>query len=220
MAINNLQFDITHDCNKMCKKCDHFVGYSNYSGLSKDDYRYIVACIENPDMEEIIGINGGEPLMHPDFEWFIREIKKDFRLAKIEVVTNGKLLPNIDRNILRIIHITITHYPGWNDDVISEFSNKPIVLIDQHLSHNEMWDPFYNPNLNEKEAKKLRAKCPRYDIRVTGRNLYGCCMAEPIERYFDTESVHIEFDKNWKEDHKKLPTWKACQHCYKVKYVY
>ncbi|MFX0095618.1 MAG: hypothetical protein ACFFBD_28025, partial [Candidatus Hodarchaeota archaeon] len=55
-----------------------------------------------------------------------------------------------------------------------------------------------------------------YQIRIVGTRLYNCCMAEGIERYYNTESVHVTFDENWKEKLLKIPTWKACQHCFQA----
>jgi len=74
------------------------------------------------------------------------------------------------------------------------------------------WNPYDNPNLSDENAKKVRGICCYY-IWILGRNLYNCCNSAVYERYYNTESVHIEFDKNWKKNFFKLPTWKACTYC-------
>ena len=74
------------------------------------------------------------------------------------------------------------------------------------------WDPYNNPNLSEIKAKVVRKICCYY-IWIIGRNLYNCCDSAVYERFYNTESVHIKFDKNWKKNFFKLQTWKACIHC-------
>lgn len=75
---------------------------------------------------------------------------------------------------------------------------------------------FYNlyddPNLSEETAKKVRDSC-WYHMLILGKKLYNCCLAESPERYYNTDSVSVDFDKNWKSNYFKLPTWKACAHC-------
>jgi hypothetical protein len=73
-------------------------------------------------------------------------------------------------------------------------------------------DPYINPNLSEDNAKAVRNACI-YNIFVDGRKLYNCCISHSFENYYNTESISVEFDKNWKKNFFKLPTWKACVHC-------
>jgi len=73
-------------------------------------------------------------------------------------------------------------------------------------------NPFNNPNLSEVLAKIIRKVC-MYNIHIVGRRLYNCCGIEAFERCYNLKGVSVEFDKNWKRNWFKLPTWKACVHC-------
>ena len=80
------------------------------------------------------------------------------------------------------------------------------------IGYSEFWDPYDDPNISKEMAKKVRKLCC-YHIYIIGKKLYNCCMVEQHERYYNTDSVSIKFDENWKRNFFKLPTWKGCIHC-------
>lgn len=73
-------------------------------------------------------------------------------------------------------------------------------------------DPYIDPNLTKESAKAVRRAC-HYFIWIINRKLYSCCVDSVYERYYNTKHVGVEFDKNWKRNYFKLPTWRACAHC-------
>lgn len=73
-------------------------------------------------------------------------------------------------------------------------------------------DPYIDPNLTKERAKIVRKAC-HYMIWIIDKKLYSCCVDEVYERFYNTKSISIKFDKNWKKDYFKLPTWRACAHC-------
>jgi len=211
-GMTHLQFEITHICNHNCELCDHRIRYSDYKYLTKDEYQYIVSCIgDTRDIKKILLI-GGEPLCHPDFEWLAREIFNDFPNARIVVQTNAKLIPKLPKDLIARLFFRATRYDGFNDEIWGEYREANNF---EWLENGPMLDPYRDPDLPEDLAKYMRGRCI-YQIRIVGTNMYGCCVAEGIERYYKTEPVHVMFDKNWKENLLKLPTWKACQHCFKA----
>lgn len=206
-----LQLEITHLCNKHCLLCDHRIRYSDYKYLTKEEYRYLVSCVKPGDFDSVQFI-GGEPLCHPHFDWLVEQVTRDFGGHLIKVLTNGRLLPQLDAHILERLHIFISPYPGFNDDIVAEFRSHDNVLIRDRVC---FWNPYRDPNLSDDVAKQIQALCnPVGNIRVVGTKLYGCCLAEPTERYYHTGPVHVEFTKNWRADWLSLPTWRACQHCF------
>jgi len=209
-----LQFEITHICNRNCELCDHRIRYSDYKYLTKEEYKYLVSCVGDCESIRKILLIGGEPLCHPDFEWLVREIFKDFPNAKVRVQTNAKLIPRLPKDLIAKLIFRATKYDGFNDEVWEEYGKAKNF---EWLINGPMWNPYRDPDLPEEAAKYIHKKCgSARDIRIVGTNMYGCCIAEGIERYYKTEPVHVIFDKNWKENFWKLPTWKACQHCFKA----
>lgn len=208
---SELQLEITHLCNQYCRLCDHRIRYSDYKYLTKEQYRYIVSCIEPGDFDSVQFI-GGEPLCHPHFDWLVEQAFHDFGGRPIKILTNGLFLPQLSEHILDCLDLHITPYPGFNDDIVAEFRSHKTVRI---RGQNVFWNPYRDPNLTEKVAKQVRAlHNPKGDVRVVGTRMYGCMHAEPIERYYHTEPTGVEFTENWREDWLALPTWKACQHCF------
>lgn len=209
---HELQLEITHLCNKRCLLCDHRIRYSNYMFLKKEQYRYIASCIEPGDFRTVQFI-GGEPLCHPHFEWLVDQVTHDFGDRwRIRMITNGLFLHRVSERVLDRLEISISHYPGFNDEIVERFRGREHILI---RPPKEFWNPYRDPNLTEEVAKQVRASHnPEGNVRVVGTKLYGCCLAEPTERYYHTDPVHVQFTKSWREDWLVLPTWKACQHCF------
>lgn len=207
-----LQLEITHLCNKRCLLCDHRIRSSDYKYLTKEQYGHLISCI-GPDDFDSVQFIGGEPLCHPHFDWLVDCVIRDFGDDKlIKVITNGLLLPQLSDHILERLHIFISPYPGFNDDIVAEFRDRDNVILRDRMC---FWNPYRDPNLTDGVAKQIQALCnDPGDVRVVGTKLYGCMLAEPTERYYHTDPVHVEFTENWREDWLSLPTWKACQHCF------
>jgi len=213
-----LEFEVTHRCNKNCKLCSHRVSTSDYDYLTRTDYEYIVSCIEDKNRINSIYIIGGEPLMHPEIEWLIERMKKDFSGAMISLSTNGKLLPSVSKEFIEnVFEFGITSYPGFNDEIIQEYLTSD--KYGRKMYHSGWGGKFYDiskdPNLNEKEAKEIREICHK-NTRLFGTKMYGCCLSEAVERMYKTDPVHIQFDKDWKTKWYEIQTWKACQRCFRA----
>lgn len=207
-----LELEITHFCNKMCPSCDHRIRYSDYSHLTWDDYEHILSCIGSLGSIRKLLLIGGEPLCHPEFSTLLRRVMNDFMAARIWVSTNGTLLDQLDPELRKSLSIEVSHYPGFNDRIVEEHRrDKNVVIYDR----SEMWNPYRDPRLSQAEAKRIRAQC-LYQVRLVGTRMYGCCLSEAVERYYKTDPVHVAFTRNWRDDFRKLPTWKACQHCFRA----
>lgn len=213
LGSRHLQLEITHLCNKNCPLCDHRIRYSDYKYLTREEYSYLASCIRVKDFD-LLTLTGGEPLCHPHFEELVGQITKDFEGLPIQICTNGLLLPQLSNSVLERLYVVISHYPGFNDDIVAEFESLDKVTIKEFV---DFWNPYRDPRLSQDEAKWVYSTiCSMRHVRVVGTKLYSCCLAEGIERYYDTDSVHVEFSVNWREDWLALPTWKVCQHCFKV----
>ncbi len=220
---DGLCFEITHRCNKGCELCDHRIATSGYAGLGLEQYRELISRVGDRRSIRTVRLIGGEPLCHPDFDGMVRETRRSFPTAELIVETNGKLLPDLDPATYAQVHrFRLTAYPGWNDEVVACYGAREEVFVKQRILERGFVDPYRDPDLSVDAARQARQRCLASDpylsfpVRVVGTRLYGCCMAEPIERSHRTPPLHVEFDSSWREQHARLPTWRACQHCYKV----
>jgi MoaA/NifB/PqqE/SkfB family radical SAM enzyme len=67
ISMDTVQIEITNVCKNKCSNCSRFVGHhKNPYFMTFDDFkRAIDSMVDYPKM---IGFQGGEPLLHPDFE--------------------------------------------------------------------------------------------------------------------------------------------------------
>ena len=89
-----LEFHLTDHCNLNCKGCAHYSPmasdhYADLHQLEKDLQR-LAQLFRNI---RLIRLMGGEPLLHPDVDRFIRTTRSAFPKSRIRIVTNGILLP-------------------------------------------------------------------------------------------------------------------------------
>lgn len=70
---SHILIDITNHCNSKCSNCNRFVGHY------KESQKYFMSfqCFQNAvdslvDFEGLIGITGGDPLLHPEFDKFVK----------------------------------------------------------------------------------------------------------------------------------------------------
>ena len=96
------EIDIVHGCNLRCTQCSHFSPYR--SGLStKEDIIGWFTMWKQKIRPNVINLLGGEPFLHPDLSEIIRESSRIFPDSKIEVTTNGLLLPRIDSAVFEAL---------------------------------------------------------------------------------------------------------------------
>ena len=109
---------IVDHCNLRCKGCDHFAAIARRRFVSLDDITRDLARMSElfrDDVEEM-RVLGGEPLLHPQLEEILAEVRKGFPQTKISLTTNGILLPRQDERFWTVcrenrICIVNTKYP-------------------------------------------------------------------------------------------------------------
>ena len=217
MPITKAEFEITHLCDKMCTSCSHRIRTSDFKFISSPEMYDLLECFKPKQIDSIL-IIGGEPLCHPQLEEILDMIKLKFphipRKRRV-VSTNGRLITQVEHKTFFDWIWRISEYPGWNDAIIKMYKGTKNIRIS---GFGGWWDMNVDPNLSKKLAKQVEKKC-FHQVRIVGTKLYRCCLSEGIEREFLEGSVHIEMSPNWQKDWKKLPVWKACQHCFKANVI-
>lgn len=136
-----IEFDATRKCNLNCRACSHF------SNLIGENITYSLTQLEN-DMSRLaelffninyIHIVGGEPFLCKDLGTMIKIIREKFPKSNVEIVSNGLLIPTIDRGLLQVIkannvRVLITMY---------EPTKRIISKIENTLNQYDVqWDAF------------------------------------------------------------------------------
>lgn len=207
----SVTLEITHLCNKNCDLCSHRISTSNYQYLTQSQYALIAQNLQDFSVSKIVVI-GGEPLTHPYFNQLIVNLKKDFPSARLVLITNGKKLLELSKDEReRFSKIFIPWYEGFNDLIIDEVVKENNIFIKKKPIFS---NPFVDPQLSVKEAIKANKNCSLRDLRFVGTKVYGCCLAEGIERTYDSGCVHVEVQRNFIHELKNVPAYRACMHCF------
>ena len=170
--IDYLEVDIVDHCNLNCNDCMHFSQlapkcFMKLSSFEKDIKR----------ISELVKLNnlvlmGGEPLLHPKINSFIKVARKYLRDTNIQIVTNGILLNSMSEDFWNSckdynIQINITPYP---------------INIDYYKLYNKVLDKdlklfIYSDGVtNGKEFISLRFDSTK--SQDASENFDSCSMAK------------------------------------------
>lgn len=205
-----LSIDITHKCNLYCDFCAKLVQGSKWE-VSMREVELFCKHMQN-SKAECLRMSGGEATIHKRFRDIVKTIAAAFPDKKLELGTNGINLCKYEDLIPYFWKITITPYPGKNDDAVEKFRSYPNVNTRVH-DEVDWFDPFANPNLTREKGLIAYNACMTCMVNVVGDRVYGCCQAEVMERSYVIGSVHVKLDKNWMENYQLLDMTAACQHC-------
>ena len=110
---------LTEHCNLNCKGCSHFSPLADEAflevGAFEKDMARMAQLFSKNDIQ-MISLLGGEPLLHPLVNDFMRITKKYFLNMPLQLVTNGLLLGNKSKSFWETCRATdtfirISHYP-------------------------------------------------------------------------------------------------------------
>lgn len=128
-----LEFHLTEHCNMNCKGCGHF------SCLAEPEFADINQHVmDMKRLSELVNFGtirllGGEPLLHPEINEFIKVTRKYFPTSQIAIVTNAILLSSMPEVFWKTL--------AENRIVINITLYKPMLakkqaLVDLLNSHN------------------------------------------------------------------------------------
>lgn len=142
-----LEFHVTDRCNLNCNNCTHFSSYvedkntiENFESV-KNDFIRLKQLVDNI---QTIRILGGESLLNPELDKYIKMVKQIYPKTNLSIVTNGLLIRQMSEELKECIRsndvtIAISSYkPMWSKmDEIQEYlsSNNLKFFITQPFSH-------------------------------------------------------------------------------------
>ena len=113
-----LEFHVADHCNLNCKACEHYSGLvkePRFTNLEKftRDFERLHELIDDLGMIRILG---GEPLLNPELNEYIKLSRRLYPQANIRVVTNALLLPKMPEEFFETLRrcnatIDISFYP-------------------------------------------------------------------------------------------------------------
>lgn len=114
--LENFEFHTCDHCNFNCKGCGHFSNIAKQWFYDVEMYYKDIKKMNKLLDVRQIRILGGEPLLHDRIEDFLIYTRKVFKKAKIQVVSNGVLIPKMKESFweqcrVNDIIINLSIYP-------------------------------------------------------------------------------------------------------------
>lgn len=176
-----LEIPITTKCSLRCKGCSNLIPcYKNSNSINS--YKLLKSIdkfLEIINNIVYIRVLGGEPFLNKDLEKIIKKLLKSDKIQRIEIVTNGTIIPN-NKELLSIlsnkrINVSISKYPYSKIDKLTK------VLIDNNISYKiddiKFWlnyGPLNKRNKSIKELKRQYRKCNHVCKSMVNGEIHLC----------------------------------------------
>lgn len=176
-----LEVPLTTKCSLRCKHCANLIPcYKN-----QEDYdikkliksiRAFLECINNI---VYIRVLGGEPFLSKNLYKFLQELLKSDKIQRIEIVTNGTIIPT-DKKLLKImkkdkIIVCISQYPMIKYEKLANYLKEN--GIQYRIDKMNFWMDYGNPykrNKTKKELIKQYAICNSICKSLVNGQLHLC----------------------------------------------
>lgn len=86
-SLRVLQLNIGYMCNQVCAHCHVDAGPDRKEMMSRNTFEHCLNVMKKHPIETV-DITGGAPEMHPDFRWFIEQIRQHTAVKEIIVRSN------------------------------------------------------------------------------------------------------------------------------------
>lgn len=201
----SFEFSVCGHCNMRCKGCAHFAPLvkKDFADFEESDRAFARLGELFGGEAESVHLLGGEPLLHPQIVDFIKSVRKHFPIGKIEVVTNGLLLPKIGDSFWTAvrknnIRISVTKYPIEFDYITAQALAAFYGVPFTYYGNSDLIDiKFFKLPLDisgEQDPDESFLNCYVANRCITLKNgrIFPCSIAPNME-YFTEEFGGIEF---------------------------
>ncbi len=208
--MQTIQIDITNACNKRCSNCTRFCGNHRQSFfMDYDTFRRAVDSLDGYD--GVVGVMGGEPTLHPEFERFIGYIREKFGTKKEEnrlIYPQREFIKEVRRrefesHVLRRPEHGYSNFkmcgPGlWSNMGESYRRHYELIQDTFHVQflNDHINSSYHQPGLfarkdlgiPDEEWIKLRDKCwiqNEWSATITPKGAFFCEIAGALDMLFD-----------------------------------
>lgn len=190
-----IQIDITNACPHRCSNCTRFVGHHKKPFfMSHEDFAVAVDSLR--DFPGMVGVMGGEPTLHPEFEEFALTLKQarpdvdnPFKLDAHEdfVSYRNETLSNVSAR--RGLWTSLG--PGYEKhfEIIQDVFRYQCVNDHAHSGkHTALLIPRYELNIPSADWIKYRDACwvqNKWSASITPKGAFFCEVAAALDMLFD-----------------------------------
>lgn len=191
------EIDLAGHCNLSCAGCAHFSPlcqeeFADFSETERDFTR--LSQLFGGEVE-YIHLLGGEPLLHPQISEFIALARRCFPKGRIEIVTNGILLSQQDKQFWQACHdcditLSVTRYPiSFDYDELSVLAASHGVTFQYYNNSGTETVTFNKLKLDllggyDSERNFLNCYLANECIFLNRGRLYPCSVISHV-RYFN-----------------------------------
>ena len=227
-----LEIPITTKCTLQCKECSNLIPcYKNNNSISLDKLlESIDKFLEIINNIVYIRVLGGEPFLSKDLEKIIDKLLKSDKVQRIEIVTNGTIIPT-DKKLLKKlsnkrINVSISKYPYSRLDKLTEVLRKN--NISYKIDDIRFWlsyGPLNKRNKSLKELKKQYRKCNHVCKSMVNGEIHLCPRSShgkdlniidvPKDEYLDVLDTNLTIEEKRTKLNKLLKRKYiiACDYC-------
>jgi len=107
------EVNIVEHCNLRCRSCAHLSPALPKHFVAPDALSSDLTALARSYHVKVLRLLGGEPLLHPDLLDIMMTVRESHIAEKIEITTNGVLLPRLERRFWEMVDsVRISLYPG------------------------------------------------------------------------------------------------------------
>lgn len=118
VALDYLEFHVSHKCNLNCKACCHFSSITTRDFPDYDEWHEGIRQLKKriPHINDI-HLLGGEPLLNPELKQYVIQTRELYPESKMEIISNGILVRQMSMELIECLRennvkIGITVYPA------------------------------------------------------------------------------------------------------------
>ena len=205
--LDHADIHLTDHCNLNCKNCFHYsplVQEPVFKDLEQHRAEMLrLAELTNHSDQMCIILMGGEPLLHPQVGEFCRVTRECYPEAGITIITNGTLIPKMDKDFFDAVNETHTFIRLSDYDLNPELEKilhdniKLYDVVDRGDMLNMSLDFHGSPPEENFDI------CKKYDgaacISIRNGYIYNCSFMayfDYFEKYFNIKLTDAELEKN------------------------
>jgi len=196
-----IQIDITNVCYYSCSNCTRFVGHQRKPFFM--DYNTFKKAVGSLcDYPGIVGIIGGEPTLHPQFDEFMQ-----YYVEKIMERKRRNLWTSLGKGYYKHFEtIKDTFSCEFINDHMSDVVHQPILVASDEVyeDKNKMWELIENCWVQNK-----------WSATITPKGAFFCEVAAALDMLLDGPGGWAVESGWWKmdvEEYTKQKEW-ACKKC-------
>ena len=180
---------VTERCNLHCEYCfaNEFVNVHDKNEITINDFKNILDFILGDGSETKIGLIGGEPTLHSQFDRLLDILMEDDRVEQVTIYTNGILLKDhADKLLNSKFHLLINcNDIKVEENLWSKLIESLDIVFEKMPERVVLGSNFYKPDYDYQYILELleRYSCKRLRVSIAVPNSKVYCY-EPLE-YFD-----------------------------------